>query len=66
MKQCPICNSTNIVKLTKDTKFNGLVEIIAPATVNINKLIPVHVFCCKECGHIELQHISPKSIQIDN
>lgn len=62
MKKCPICNGTNIVKLTNDQKICGLVEIVAPATVNIQNLIPVHVFCCKDCGHVELQHISPKSI----
>lgn len=64
-KECLLCKSNNIVKLSNEQKINGLPTIIAPNSVDLNTLLPVNVFCCKDCGFIMLQHIDPKKIKID-
>ena len=63
--ECRICKSSNVVQLTTNNKIYGLVELVAPDKVNLNNFLPVHAFCCKDCGHIELIHIQPEVIQID-
>jgi len=63
--ECPICKSKNIVELTNETKAYGLVKVTPPANVILDNFIPVKVFCCKDCGHIELKHVDPKVITID-
>ena len=61
--ECFCCKSKNIVQLSDENKVYGLVQITPPANVNYSTLIPVNVFCCKDCGHIELVHVQPQAIQ---
>lgn len=60
--ECPICKSKNVVELTDETKAYGLVKITPPANVILDNFIPVKVFCCKNCGHIDLKHINAQAI----
>ncbi len=62
---CSKCNGKNVVKLTNEKNVYGLSKLEAPSTVDLNHFLPVDVFCCKECGHIELIHRDPSVIQID-
>lgn len=63
MKECPICKSNNIVTLTDKDHAYGLVQLIAPATVDAKTFLPVNAYMCKNCGNVQLQHIDPKAVK---
>ena len=66
LKNCPHCNSSNLVPLGNEQQAYGLVSITSNNTVDYNKLLPVMPIVCKDCGHIDLVHINVKAIEDNN
>lgn len=63
MYECPMCKKKNIAFISDNKTAYGLVQLNEPDKVNLTRVIPVHVYVCKDCGHVELVHINPKAIQ---